>query len=144
MIQRKVVILAESDDGLCSMIEGAMAAAGTGHTLFRVAPQAGDRNLLSAGWAAQNLLRNVPYIVVLDADCMEDAGRNTISRMKEDGLLARIPVIVLTASGDMRRLGEYQALGVSACIVKSGDAGRLRDTMSRLSDFLSVVQIPQF
>lgn len=87
--------------------------------------------------------RTVPDLILLDLNLPVMDGRELLDRMKEDELLRRIPVIVLTASkseNDVRRSYDSNA---NAYIVKPADFQQYSEVIKAVEDFwLTIVKLP--
>lgn len=76
-----------------------------------------------------------PALILLDLNMPGIDGRKTLSVVKEDRHLRKIPVVVLTTSADERDIDQCYELGASTYIQKPVDFEGLVEAISRLKDY---------
>jgi DNA-binding NarL/FixJ family response regulator len=138
MNQNKVILIAERDDAVYSLIGAALGKTAPACSLVHL----GTGSLLAGMLFGDQLAPDTAYILILDEDCPEHGSKEILSRMKKNSRTTRIPVVVLIGSDEEKIVNEYQALGASTCILKSDEKDALSDTIARLGSFLTVVQVP--
>jgi DNA-binding NarL/FixJ family response regulator len=137
MNQNKVILVAERDDTVYSLIDAALGRTAPTCSLVRLGAGSSPTDMLFG----EQLAPDTAYILILDEDCPEPGSKEILSRMKKNTRTARIPVVVLVGSDRQEYIKEYQALGASACVLRSDDKDALSDTIARLGSFLAVVQV---
>jgi CheY-like chemotaxis protein len=140
MKQNKVILVAESDDAMYSLISKALETTAV-HTVLRIAGRGDLADFLSGSQPGKRLIPNVAYILILDENCITLDDKRMLPDVADD-LLAKIPIIVFLDSDNEKCIDRYQALGASICILKPRDEAELKDTIAKLAGFLDVVQTP--
>jgi CheY-like chemotaxis protein len=69
-------------------------------------------------------------------------GCDVLKFMKNDSLLKKIPIIVLSTASDPQILNKSYEFGCDVYIVKPVDYGKFVETISKISRFLSIVEVP--
>ncbi|MCA9187222.1 MAG: response regulator [Pirellulaceae bacterium] len=93
------------------------------------------------GHQAISVLRNrrehgpLPDIVLLDLNLPKLGGIDVLRVVKEDSLLRRIPVIVLTSSSTSEEIGRVYEMGANCCLTKSIDLTGFRQVMQSIEQF---------
>jgi CheY-like chemotaxis protein len=140
MKQSKVILVAESDDVMYSLISKALEITAT-HTVLRLAGRDDLADFLSGSQSGKRLIPNVAYTLILDENCITMDDKRMLPDVADD-LLTKIPIVVLLDSDNEKCIDRYQALGASICILKPRDEAELKDTIAKLAGFLDVVQTP--
>ncbi len=76
-----------------------------------------------------------PDLILLDLNLPRLNGREVLRRIKEDGELREIPVIVLSSSDAESDIHASYALGANCFVIKPMDYGAFRKIMRSLEDF---------
>jgi two-component system response regulator len=76
-----------------------------------------------------------PALVLLDLNMPGLDGRRVLAAVKGNQLLKRIPIIILTTSGDERDVTQCYELGASTYIQKPVDFDGLIEAVSRIKDY---------
>jgi CheY-like chemotaxis protein len=86
---------------------------------------------------------NLPGIILLDLNMPRMDGRTALSHLKEDLVLRRIPVVVLTTSKAEEDILRTYDLGVNSFISKPVTFGGLLNVVRALNHYwIEVVQLP--
>ena len=80
--------------------------------------------------------------MILDLNMPRLNGAEVLERLKDDEVLSRIPVFVLTTSDNPIELDRCYALGAAACLVKPVDFGAFGEMIHRLASFLMTAALP--
>lgn len=84
-----------------------------------------------------------PSIILLDLNMPRKDGREALAELKADESLRRIPVVILTTSGDDVDVQNAYALGASSYITKPVTHGKLVEVMQMVARYWSeVVELP--
>ena len=115
------IVFAEDDDALRRMTEDVLASAG--HEV---------RAVTNGNDALAEVRRDVPDLVVLDYRMGEPDGFEVCRQLKEDPRVAHVPVLILTAQGEIEyRLGGFEA-GADDYLAKPFDPRELRARVEAL------------
>lgn len=82
-----------------------------------------------------NRAPGLPGIVLLDLNMPGIDGRKTLQMLKEDQVLRKIPVVILTTSADEKDVEQCYAMGASTYIQKPVDFDGLIKAVSRIKDY---------
>jgi CheY-like chemotaxis protein len=97
--------------------------------------------LYSRGQFSARPLEN-PAVILLDLKLPKVDGLEVLSRIKSDGRLKMIPVVVLTSSREERDMVRSYQLGVNAYVVKPVDFHEFVNAVRELGVFWAVVNQP--
>lgn len=84
---------------------------------------------------------SLPGIVLLDLNLPGVDGRRVLSRIKNDAGLRKIPVVILTTSGDSKDVEDCYALGANTYIQKPVDLDKFLGAIQRLKEYWFEVAI---
>lgn len=80
-----------------------------------------------------------PAVVLLDIKMPRMDGLEVLRRMREDELLKRVPVVILSSSREESDLARSWDLGVNAYVVKPVDVSQFFDAVRTLGQFWAVL-----
>jgi CheY-like chemotaxis protein len=84
-----------------------------------------------------------PDLILVDLNLPRKDGREVLEELKSDAELRRIPVVVLTTSGEDRDVLRAYESHVNAYVKKPLDFGEFIDVVRSIEDFwLAVVRLP--
>ncbi|MCK9895767.1 response regulator [Frankia sp. AgB32] len=131
------VLLADDDPGDVLLVEEAFLSRGFGQKLHTV----GD------GVQALEYLRDpsfpLPDLIILDLNMPRLGGRGTLSAIRSDPALARIPVVILTTSDAPEDVAGSYELHANAYVCKPTDLDDFLATVQSIDDFyLGLVRLP--
>ena len=85
-----------------------------------------------------------PGIILLDLNLPGTDGREVLAEIKKDGKLKKIPVVVLTTSGDERDIDQCYENGASSYIVKPVSFSAFMEAIQRLKEYwFEIVVLPK-
>ena len=70
-------------------------------------------------------------------------GIEVLKQIKEDTVLKKLPVIMLTTTNDPREIEKCHVLGCSNYITKPVEYDKFTETIQQLGLFLKIVQVPK-
>jgi DNA-binding NarL/FixJ family response regulator len=143
MKQNKIILVAESDDSVFTLISDALVRTSRVYPVVRMKTSRELADLLTVGQGAAGVVTDATYILIVDEAFLESEGREFIPWMSRSDLRTRMLVLVLVAREDDRTVNRFQAMGASVCILKSQAQEVLSETVGKLGSFLAVVQGPQ-
>ncbi len=134
------IVMIEDDEGHARLIEKNIRRAGISNELLHFADgtAALDHLLNSPNGPALN----GPALVLLDLNLPDMSGTDVLARIKADGRLHRVPVVVLTTTDDKREIARCYDLGCNVYITKPVNYDSFADAIRQLGLFLSVIQLP--
>jgi CheY-like chemotaxis protein len=86
--------------------------------------------------------RDNPAVILLDLKLPKVDGLEVLNRIKSDGSLKMIPVVVLTSSREERDMVKSYQLGVNAYVVKPVDFHEFVNAVRELGVFWAVINQP--
>ncbi len=134
------ILLVEDSPGDVSLTRAALADSRIANDLHVV----GDGDLaLEFLRAPGDSASPRPDLVLLDLNLPRTDGREVLRQMKEDPLLRRIPVIVLTSSADEADVLKSYDLHANSYVTKPIDFEEFLSAVRTIEDFwLSIVRLP--
>ena len=87
------------------------------------------------GTYAEALPSVMPALILLDLNMPGIDGRKVLAIVKQDPVLKKLPVVILTTSGDDRDVTQCYELGASTYIQKPVDFEGLVGAVSRIKDY---------
>jgi two-component system, response regulator len=87
------------------------------------------------GTYAQGPAGTMPALVLLDLNMPGLDGKKVLAAAKQDIMLKKIPIIILTTSSDDRDVTQCYELGASTYIQKPVDFDRLITAVGRIKDY---------
>jgi len=138
MNEDMVILIAEDDAGHFQLIKKNLwlACVNNDILLFKDGRQILDF-LLKTG-DGPHMDETKQYIVLLDVRMPRVDGLDVLKKMKEDERLRKIPVIMLTTTGESGMIEESYNLGCSCYMVKPVDYHRFMEAVQNLGKFLSL------
>jgi len=140
MKRHVTILLAEDDPGHASLIERNLRRAGITNEIIKF--ENGQQIVDFLFPSADNQHAEQPYLVLLDLRMPTMDGFEVLRRIKEDSILKRLPVIMLSTTDDPREISRCYALGCSSYIVKPIASEGFVEAIRRLGLFLSTVEAP--
>ena len=136
------IVMIEDDEGHARLIQKNLKRAG----LFNEV-----RHFASGTTACEELFRGAvdgmqaarPLLVLLDLNLPDMSGLEILARLKEDPVLRRAPVIVLTTTDDQREIQRCYELGCNVYITKPVNYDTFAQAIRQLGLFLAVIQVPE-
>jgi CheY-like chemotaxis protein len=97
---------------------------------------------LSRGGRFSRRAEGHPAVVLLDLKMPRVDGLDVLRRIKTDGALKAIPVVMLTSSREERDLVESYRLGANAYVVKPVDFDQFMAAVAQLGAFWAILNEP--
>lgn len=137
-----VILIAEDDEGHFSLIKKNLMRAGIGNEIVRFNDGQETLDYLF-GDNGEGVEDRGAYLLILDIRLPKVDGIKVLERMRQNERLRRIPVIILTATGDPAEVERCHRLGCSIYIVKPVEHDDFVDAIGKVGLFLSIVSVPQ-
>ena len=143
MTREVVILIADDDAGHARLIEKNLSRAGLHNPMQRFE---NGQQVLDFFFGEPDGSRhkpNVSYLLLLDIRMPKVDGVEALRRIKQDQVLRKMPVIMLTTTDDPREVERCHALGCNSYIVKPVDYERFAETIKNLGLFISLVEVPE-
>ena len=135
------IIMVEDDEGHARLIEKNIRRAGVANQIVHFTDGTSALNHLF-GLRDQHESAQ-PFLMLLDLNLPDMSGVEVLRRIKEDGVLKRLPVIMLTTTDDKLEIQRCYDLGCNVYITKPVIYQHFAEAVRQLGVFLSVIQVPQ-
>ena len=138
-----IVIIAEDDEGHASLIIKNLnrARAMNNYLHFKDGQEVLDFLFMSGKGPHRE--SGKAYLLLLDIRMPKVDGVEVLSQIKEDPELRKMPVIMLTTTGDSREIEKCHKLGCNTYVTKPVDYYNFTDAMKKLGFFLTTVRVPK-
>jgi len=141
MNKEVIILIADDDDGHYALIKKNLRRSGISNKVLRFAD--GQKILDFLNSEIKGINEGTRYLLLLDIRMPKVDGVQVLEAMKENPVLQKIPVIILTTTDDPRAIDRCHALGCSTYIVKPLDYASFTQAINKVGLFLSIVEIPQ-
>ena len=142
MREDAILLIAEDDDGHYSLIKRNLLRSGILNSIVRFKDGQETLDYLNSIKDSSNVYWGRPCILILDIRMPKIDGFEILAYMKDDRLLQKIPVIVLTTANNQDMVDKCQSLGCKMYVVKPVEYEQFIETINLIGRFLSVVEIP--
>jgi CheY-like chemotaxis protein len=140
------ILIADDDDGHALLIKEHLEEAGIDNPIRRFRDGAEVWAFLSGQGAGPNDTRRdaaTSYLLLLDIRMPRMDGVEVLRRIKSDGQLKSLPVIMLTTTDDPREVAACYDLGCNSYVTKPIRFEAFSEVIRRLGLFISVIALPQ-
>jgi CheY-like chemotaxis protein len=137
--QPVTIIMIEDDEGHARLIEKNIRRAGVCNDI--VAFGTGGEALAYLADAPRR--GPGPFLVLLDLNLPDISGVDVLARIKQDEILRRAPVVVLTTTDDRQEVQRCYDLGANVYVTKPVAYEAFTEAIRQLGLFLSVMQVPE-
>jgi CheY-like chemotaxis protein len=143
MTEEVVILIVEDDDGHARLAERNLRRAGIKNKIVRFKDGQEILDFLFRQGEGPTRENQTGYLLLLDIRIPKIDGIEVLRRIKQDGELKKIPVIMLTTMDDPREVEACHELGCSHYIVKPVEYDKFSEVLGQLGLFLKIVQVPQ-
>lgn len=143
MTQEVVIIVAEDDAGHARLIEKNLTRAGLHNPIQRFSNGQEVLDFMFRRGTGPHRLEHAAYLVLLDIRMPKVDGVETLRQIKEDAVLRKLPVIMLTTTDDPREIERCHLLGCNSYLVKPVDYDKFAEVIKQLGMFVSLVRVPE-
>ena len=137
------IIMIEDDEGHARLIEKNIRRAGVTNEIVSFTDGTSALRYMFATDGGMALDRQQPLLVLLDLNLPDMSGVDILKRVKEDEVLKRAPVVVLTTTDDKREIQRCYDLGCNVYITKPLNYESFASAIRQLGLFFSVIQVPE-
>ena len=134
------LLLIEDDPGHARLIEKNVRRAGVANQIIHLDNGTGAIQYL---FGRGEPSKSDPMLVLLDLNLPDMSGTEILARIKEDPLLKRTPVVVLTTTDDKQEIQRCYDLGCNVYITKPVEYEAFAAAIRQLGLFLTVMQVPE-
>lgn len=143
MNKEAVILVAEDDDGHFELITRSLQHIGLYNNIVRFVDGQGVLDYFFSGVDKPGIDLNKEYVLLLDIAIPKTDGIKVLEQIKSDGSFNKMPVIVLTVSDEPTKIDRCHKLGCNMYIVKPSDYEEFSDTVEKIGQFLSVIEMPK-
>jgi CheY-like chemotaxis protein len=87
--------------------------------------------------------KQLPYFILLDLNMPRMNGLEFLKVIKDEQILKRIPVVVLTTSETEQNIVDSYELGVAGYVVKSVDYKQFIESMRTITEYWALSRVPE-
>jgi len=137
-----IILVAEDDDGQFSLIKRNLFRSGVNNRIVRFSDGQQTLDFLTQLKNPEFPNSRNPCLLILDIRMPKVDGFEVLTFMKNDSLLKKIPVIVLSTASDQQVVHKCQECGCDLFVAKPVEYEKFVETITQISHFLSVIKIP--
>lgn len=142
MNQEVEILIADDDEGHAGLIRKNLQRAGILNQITHFKDGQEVVDFLFKNGTGSHREDNVSYILLLDIRMPKMDGTEVLRKIKEDPILKKMPVIMITSTDDPREINLCHELGCSHYITKPIEYNDFVNAIRQLGLFLIVVQMP--
>ena len=142
MNKEVIILIADDDDGHAGLIQKNLARSGVANEILRFRDGREIENFLFFEGQGPHRDPELAYVLLLDIRMPRLDGTKVLQRIKEDSLLRKMPVIMITTTDDPREVAHCHSLGCNSYITKPVEYDDFVHAIRQLGLFLAVVQVP--
>ena len=143
MTREVVILIADDDAGHTRLIEKNLSRAGLHNRTQRFQNGQQVLDFFFGEGAASRRDPHLSYLLLLDIRMPKVDGVEVLRQVKQDSVLRRMPVIMLTTTDDPREVGRCHTLGCNSYIVKPVDYDKFAEAIKQLGLYISLVEVPE-
>ncbi|WP_131194387.1 response regulator [Lichenihabitans psoromatis] len=137
------IIMIEDDEGHARLIEKNLRRAGVENEIVHFGDGASALAHLFQQRGLPADRKATPLLILLDLNLPDMSGAEVLKRIKENSILKRLPVIMLTTTDDKLEIQRCYDLGCNVYITKPVIYQNFAEAVRQLGLFLSVMQVPE-
>ncbi len=142
MNKEVIILVADDDDGHAGLIQKNLARSGVANQILRFRDGQEILDFLFMEGDGTHRNPDLAYILLLDIRMPKLDGTEVLRRIKENSLLRKMPVIMITTTDDPREVAHCHSLGCNSYITKPVEYDDFVNAIRQLGLFLAVVQVP--
>jgi CheY-like chemotaxis protein len=136
------ILIADDDDGHAFLVEDNLRRSGVSVPILRFSDGQEVLDFLFGKSGNHRFDPSRPYLLLLDIRMPKVDGVEVLRQAKAHEDLRRLPIILLTTTDDPREVARCHELGCNVYIQKPVSWDRFASAISKLGDFISLVQVP--
>lgn len=137
-----LILIAEDDNGHFALIERNVVRSGISNEIVRFNDGQEILDFLEDAKSPDSSNYHRPLLLLLDIRMPKVDGLEVLTRIKADDALRKIPIIILTTTGDHLAIEECQKLGCSMYVVKPVEYDKFIESIQKICRFLSILEVP--
>ncbi len=137
-----LILVAEDDDGHFALIERNLIRSGMLNTILRFNDGQEILDFLEDAKSPESDNYRRPMLLLLDIRMPKVDGLDVLRRLKSDDTLRKIPIVVLTTTGDRQAVEQCQQLGCSLYVVKPIEYEKFIESIQHICRFLADLEVP--
>lgn len=142
MNKNALILVADDDDGHFALIERNLIRSGISNPIMRFKDGQEVLDFLDGAKSpdSEHCLR--PLLLLLDIRMPKVDGLEVLARVKQDAILQKIPIIIITTTGDHEAVEKCQQLGCNMYVVKPVEYDKFVEAIQKVCRFLSILEVP--
>ena len=137
-----LILVAEDDDGHFALIERNLIRSGISNQIVRFRDGQEILDFLEEAKTPDSENCSRAMLLLLDIRMPKVDGLEVLTRLKADETLRRIPIIILTTTGDHQAIDQCQRLGCNMYVVKPVEYDKFIESIQKICRFLSILEVP--
>jgi len=138
------ILITDDDDGHAFLIEDNLRRAGVNVPFIRFSDGQEVLDFLFSRTTEPTFEHDRPYLLLLDIRMPKVDGVTVLQQIKADPNLHKLPVIILTTTEDPREVERCHDLGCNVYMQKPVAFDSFAAAITRLGQFLTLLQLPRF
>jgi CheY-like chemotaxis protein len=144
MTEEVVIVVAEDDAGHARLVEKNLARVGLHNPIQRFENGQEVLDFFFQRGPGPHRRPDTAYLLLLDIRMPKVDGVEVLRQIKQDPVLRKLPVTMLTTTDDPREIERCHTLGCNSYIVKPVDYEKFAEAIKQLGLFVSLVRVPTF
>jgi CheY-like chemotaxis protein len=144
MTEEVVIVVAEDDAGHARLVEKNLARVGLHNPIQRFENGQEVLDFFFQRGPGPHRRPDTAYLLLLDIRMPKVDGVEVLRQIKQDAVLRKLPVTMLTTTDDPREIERCHTLGCNSYIVKPVDYEKFAEAIKQLGLFVSLVRVPTF
>lgn len=136
------ILIAEDDEGHATLIIRNLRKAGLVNNIIHFQDGEEALDFLFKKGEGPHRADDLSYLLLLDINMPRIDGIEVLTKIKEDEILRKMPVIMVTTTDDPKEIAKCHNLGCNCYISKPIDYEKFINAINQLGLFLKVVQVP--
>lgn len=137
-----VILIAEDDDSHATLIQKNLKRAGILNTIIRFKDGQEVLDYLFRRGVGPHREPDTAYLLLLDIRMPKVDGIEVLQKVKADGELRKLPVLMVTTTDDPREIEKCHRHGCNCYVTKPIEYEKFMEAIRQLGLFLLVVQVP--
>ncbi|MDR3401104.1 MAG: response regulator [Chthoniobacter sp.] len=144
MSEIPTILITDDDDGHAFLIEDNLRRSGVNVPFLRFSDGQEVLDFLFGRTTEPTFEHNRPYLLLLDIRMPKVDGVTVLRQIKAEPSLRKLPVIIVTTTDDPREVDRCHELGCNVYMQKPVSYDGFAAAISKLGQFVSLLQLPRF